>query len=622
MIPALGVCYYPEHWPKEIWAEDARRMVEAGLTYVRIGEFGWSKMEPTPGTLDWSWLDRAIDVLAAAGLKIVLGTPTATPPRWMLDKWPDMLACDAQGRPRTFGSRRHYCHSHEGYKTEAMRITRLMGERYGRDARVTAWQIDNEYGCHDTVLSYSAAARTAFRDWLGQHYQSPEALNSAWGNVFWSMGYGDIGQIDLPNLTVTQPNPAHDMAFRRFASDQVVAWNRAMVNVLRPLTKAPLIHNYMGRETDFDHWQMGQDLDVASWDSYPIGFLSDRIEASPEHKRRFLRQGDPDFQAFHHDLYRGVGQGRMWVMEQQPGPVNWAPWNPAPLPGMVRLWGLEAIAHGAEVVSFFRWRQMPVAQEQYHAGLLFPDSTDAPGLGDVRQLSKDLDALGHVEPTPGDVAIVFDYASEWASKVLPQGADYSYFRLVFSAYRALRRAGLNVDIVSPLHRDFADYGFVLVPGLVNLPDALVGALAQTPSIFGPRTGLATPELGQKVPAGPNLPGLDLHVRATESLPPDCGMPVNWGSIEHWMEHTSGTAPAPLRKPDGAPLIAGNDGTYYLTGWPDDRLWDHIVSWIADVCSQALDPQPGAQRKRKARQHVFTFDYSAESSAPKASWSSS
>jgi hypothetical protein len=94
----LGTCYYPEHWPEEIWAEDAARMAALGLTWVRIGEFAWSRLEPEPGRYDWAWMDRAFDVLTGAGLKVVLGTPTATPPRWMLDRLPDMLAVDADGR--------------------------------------------------------------------------------------------------------------------------------------------------------------------------------------------------------------------------------------------------------------------------------------------------------------------------------------------------------------------------------------------------------------------------------------------------------------------------------------------------------------------------------------------
>ncbi len=165
---SLGTCYYPEHWPEEMWVDDAARMAELGLTWVRIGEFAWSRLEPEPDRFDWGWMDRAFDVLTAAGLKVVLGTPTATPPRWMLDRHPDMLAVDAEGRARGFGSRRHYCFSHEAYRSEAIRITEALADRYGRHPGLGAWQTDNEYGCHDTILSYSDAARSAFRDWLAQ----------------------------------------------------------------------------------------------------------------------------------------------------------------------------------------------------------------------------------------------------------------------------------------------------------------------------------------------------------------------------------------------------------------------------------------------------------------------
>lgn len=159
MKRTLGTCYYPEHWPRAIWEEDARRMADLGLTWVRIGEFAWKRLEPAPGDYRFDWLDDAIAVLGAAGLKVVLGTPTATPPRWMLERHPDMLALDVEGRPRKFGSRRHYCFSHVGYRTECEQIVTRLAERYGRNPHVAAWQTDNEYGCHDTTISYSDAAR-------------------------------------------------------------------------------------------------------------------------------------------------------------------------------------------------------------------------------------------------------------------------------------------------------------------------------------------------------------------------------------------------------------------------------------------------------------------------------
>ena len=192
MKRTLGVCYYPEHWPEDMWADDARRMIETGLSWVRIGEFSWSRLEPSDGVFDFAWLDLAIEVLGSAGLRVILGTPTTTPPKWICDKYPDMFAVDALGHTRGFGSRRHYCFSHQGYRAEARRITEVLAKRYARNPHVAAWQVDNEYGCHDTVLSYSNAARIGFRAWLANKYQSIDALNRAWGNVFWSMEYGSF----------------------------------------------------------------------------------------------------------------------------------------------------------------------------------------------------------------------------------------------------------------------------------------------------------------------------------------------------------------------------------------------------------------------------------------------
>ena len=249
-------------------------MVDMGLSRVRIGEFAWSRIEPAPGQFDWGWLDRAVETLHAAGLGIIMGTPTATPPKWLTDRHPEILAVDSGGRPRKFGSRRHYCFSSPVYAEQSARIVDAMAQRYGVHPAIVAWQTDNEYGCHDTVLSYSDAAAEAFRYWLAAKYGEVSALNAAWGNVFWSMEYRHFAEIDLPNLTVTEPNPAHVLDFRRFSSNQVVRYNRMQADILRAASSGrDIIHNFMGFFTDFDHHVVGADLDVASWDSYPLGFL-------------------------------------------------------------------------------------------------------------------------------------------------------------------------------------------------------------------------------------------------------------------------------------------------------------------------------------------------------------
>ncbi len=614
MTRSLGVCYYPEHWPEDVWPQDAARMTEAGLTWVRIGEFAWSRLEPALGQPDFGWLDRAIAVLGAAGLKVVLGTPTATPPRWMLDRHPDMLAVDAQGHPRKFGSRRHYCFSHGGYLAECKRIVTLLAERYGSNPHVAAWQTDNEYGCHDTIHSYSDAARSAFRDWLADKYQSTEALNRAWGNVFWSMDYAHFDQIDLPNLTVTEPNPAHVMDFRRFSSDQVVAFNRAQIDIIRRHSSAPIAHNYMGRITEFDHWAVGADLDIASWDSYPLGFLSDRLEADAAHKAAFLRQGDPDFQAFHHDLYRGVGRGRWWVMEQQPGPVNWAPYNPAPLPGMVRLWTWEAFAHGAEAVCYFRWRQAPFAQEQMHAGLLRPDSGPAPGLAEAAQVARELTDAPEQGCAPGDVALVFDYESAWAWTTQPQGADFDYFRLCFAWYRALRRLGLNIDIIPPDTKDLAPWRLVLAPGLFTLSDRLRAELPSCPGavVLGPRANARTRDFTIPVPLPPDLPGLDARVTRVQSLPPGAAeMLDNGGRFVHWVEDIETTAETPIKRRDGSPALIRHGAMQYLAGWPDDTTLADILRNICTEQGIATLDLPPQLRLRDSGGRRYIFNHGAE-----------
>ena len=604
MKRTLGVCYYPEHWAETVWASDAKRMVDSGLSWVRIGEFSWAKIEPEPGKFEWEWLDRAIETLGSSGLQIVLGTPTATPPRWMLDKHPDMLAHNSSGIIRKFGSRRHYCFSHGGYREEARRITCLMAERYGKEPNIAAWQTDNEYDCHDTATSYSQNALKAFQDWCAQRYQSPDALNSAWGNVFWSMEYNSFNQIELPNQTVTEPNPSHVLAFRRFTSDQVVLFNRVQCDEIRKHSNAPIIHNFMGRITSFDHYDVGADLDISSWDSYPLGFLLDRVGASANDKVHFLRQGDPDFQAFHHDLYRSTSTGRWWVMEQQPGPVNWAPWNPAPLPGMPRLWTLEAFAHGAETVCYFRWRQAPFAQEQMHAGLLQPDSKAAPALDDVTQVANELKKFQNVGTTKAQVALIFDYDSAYAWETQPQGKDFDYFNLVFDCYRALRRAGWSVDVV-PKTVDPTTYKITFAPGLLTVPTTLKGGLI----VAGPRAGSKTEELTISTESNPGIPGLKTKITYVESLPPFAPMTLSGGgAFEKWREAIETQDRVILQLEGGEPAAIRAGDIIYLAGWPDPSAWRRLLVKLAQEKNLPIMDLPKEIRIRDTETHRFWFNY--------------
>lgn len=615
----LGCCYYPEHWPEERWAEDARRMTAMGLSRVRIGEFAWSRIEPEPGRYDWGWLDRAVETLHGAGLGIIMGTPTATPPKWLVDAMPAMIAIDETGRPRRFGSRRHYCFSHAGYRAEAARIVQAMAERYGAHPGVVMWQTDNEYGCHDTVMSYSAAALAGFRLWLAERYASIDALNAAWGNVFWSMEYRSFDEIDLPNLTVTEANPAHRLAFRRYCSGQVAVFNAMQVEIIRAAAPGrDITHNFMGFFTEFDHHQVGAQIDLATWDSYPLGFL-EQFRFSDADKQAYARQGHPDIAAFHHDLYRGCSAGRWGVMEQQPGPVNWARYNPAPLPGMVRLWTLEAAAHGAELVSYFRWRQAPFAQEQIHAGLLRPDSADAPAADEVRAAARDLAGLGPLGAPPRSVALLFDYQADWVTGIQPQGAGQSALWHAFDWYSALRSLGLDVDIVSP-DAPLDGYAMAVVPCLPIVEETLVGRLAcfAGPVVIGARSGSKTVDLSipAALPPGALQQLIPLAVTRVSTLRPGMteqggetdGAP--WG-IQRWIEDVEGEAEVALATGGGRPVLLRHGHVRYLAAQPDAALLHQLMEQVAREAGLPTLALPPGVRTRRIGRMLFVFNYAAE-----------
>ena len=611
----LGVCWYPEQWPESWWQDDVRRMAAMGLTRVRIGEFAWSRLEPEPGRFDWAWLDSVLGLLHAHGLGAILGTPTATPPKWLVDSMPDMLAVDAQGRPRRFGSRRHYCFSHEGYRAESRRITTEVARRYGRHPAVVAWQTDNEYGCHDTVVSHSAAALQAFRTWLAARHGDIGALNRAWGTVFWSAEYRSFDEVDLPSLTVTEPNPAHSLDFQRFSSDQVLAFNREQVDILRAHSPGrDITHNAMGFVTSFDHHALGRDLDVVTWDSYPLGFL-EQSWFDDAVKRSYARQGHPDIAAFHHDLYRGCGRGRFAVMEQQPGPVNWAARNPAPLAGMVRLWTLEAMAHGAEFLAYFRWRQAPFAQEQMHAGLLRPDRVDDVGAHEARAAARDIARLAIASAATGtaaraQAALVFDYESVWVTDIQPQGAGFSALRQAFEWYSTLRGLGLDIDILPP-DAPLEGYPLVVVPCLPILPQGFVDRLAASGAevLVGPRSGSKTAQFA--IP--PDLPPGDLQrlvplkVTRVESLRPGIAAPP----ARDWLEHCETSLGPEARLADGQGFLWRAGRVRYLAATLERDALTRVLGAVADKAGLATIELPEGLRLRRHHGLVFAFNHAAE-----------
>lgn len=614
-----GVCYYPEHWPESQWAKDAQHMRKLGLSVVRIGEFAWSKLEPTANNYQFEWLDRAIETLHDAKLDVILGTPTATPPAWLTAGNADMLAVDENGSTREFGSRRHYCFSSQPYRAECERIVTMLAQRYGAHPAISAWQTDNEFGCHSTSISYSAAALKAFQQWCEQTYLRIDALNEAWGNVFWSMEYNDFSQIGLPVGTVTESNPAHRLAYWRFSSAQIKSFNQLQVDIIRQ--HAPgrdIVHNFMGNFVEFDHFDVADDLDVASWDNYPLGFLT-RDGTNAEDQHTYFRTGHPDSSSFHHDLYRACGKGRMWLMEQQPGPVNWAPYNPAPLPGMVRLWGWEAFAHGAEVVSYFRWRQAPFAQEQMHAGLCLPNGDEDDAAVEVKVLSDEIKLVEHIDHKMqvADVALVFDYAGDQAARIQqPEGQHYDPLVFAQRIYSATRQLGVAVDVVST-QADLSHYKLILLANCSVSDATLASRLKKTNAhiMLFPRSGSKTSEcsIPEQLPPGAFQQLIDIRVSRVESLPRSIEMITdNKSTTIDWRERVEADFAAQDVFEDGWGFHYMQDRTHYINACPDQAtLLKLIAARLSECRLEHMDLGPGL-RVTKRGKLAFAFNYGPKS----------
>jgi beta-galactosidase len=616
----LGVCYYPEHWPESMWKDDAARMKALGIDRVRIAEFAWSRIEPAPGEYNWDWLDRAIDVLADAGLKVVMCTPTATPPKWLIDRHPDILPIGADGRPRAFGSRRHYDFSSPSFFEASQKICTAVAERYGKHPAVAFWQTDNEFGCHNTVVSYSPAALQRFRGWLKHRYGTIDALNTAWGTVFWSMEFRSFDEIDLPVGTVTEAHPTHRLDYRRFASDEVVRYNRMQTEIIRAHSpQRPVAHNFMQLFTEFDHYKVAADLDIATWDSYPLGALEEQW-FDPSIKSKWLRTGHPDFASFNHDVYRGMSKLPFWVMEQQPGPVNWAHWNPAPLPGMVRLWSWEAFAHGAGCVSYFRWRQAPFAQEQMHAGLNTPDNRLDMGGAEASVVAKEIEQVleaGGESSVSTKVALVWDYEAKWLFEIHPQGADFHYPRFAFEYYSALRSLGLDVDVI-PVDAPLDGYKMIVVPPLPVVPadfaDRLAASGAQV--VLGPRTGSKTVNLTipAALPPGEGIAKLiPIRVWRVESMRPNVTEKVDQrGEARHWRDfiETNNGVQIEASFADGHPAIVRSGSVLYLASLFDETLTQDIFLNVAKAAGLDAAPLPDGIRISRRGGLTYVFNYNA------------
>jgi beta-galactosidase len=487
--PRLGVDYYPEQWPRDRWQVDAGLMADAGLSVVRIAEFAWSRLEPRQGAFELDWLDEVIGILAAAGLDVILGTPTAAPPAWLIEQHPEILPVRGDGWVQRFGHRRHYCPNQPAMLAASDRVVRALAQRFGSDERVSAWQIDNELGGR----CYCDICRVAFHDWLAERYESLSVLNEAWGSAFWSQEYSAWSQIPLPDATPVAdpgafgfrrnaPNPGLALDFRRFSSDSLIEFLKRQVRVLRESCdpRQLITHNLMGfRFPEIDYRELAAEIDVVSWDNYPV------LDTT----RRWTNP------ALAGDAMHGLKQAPVWVLEQQVGPLGWELVR-SPRLGEFRLLSWQAIAHGAELLCYFRWRTARFGTEQHWHGVLDANGQVGRKYDELRALATELESVKGMLDGVGqtaDVALLHDYDARFALQVQPTNPSLAYEETVHTHYEALRRLGLGVAVLL-LGADLSRYRIVVAPSLYVIDESTAAALAAYVEaggvlVLAPRTGL-------------------------------------------------------------------------------------------------------------------------------------
>lgn len=447
----FGVDYYPEHWPEERWPLDARMMAETGINTVRLAEFSWVKLEPRPGEFHFDWLDRAIAVFEAASIRVILGTPTATPPKWLCDQHPDLYPVNFEGKVQGFGIRRHYCPNNPVYRDHSVRIATALADRYGTHPSVVAWQIDNEFG----EQCYCDRCRTAFQRWLEKKYGTIDALNAEWGTVFWSQTYAAWSEVVVPLAykevwSHLNHNPGLGLDYFRFCSDSYVDYQELQAAAVKQRSPAPVTHNLMVQFAEIDYFDLARDLDVVALDNYPL--LAWRRRPSTQ-------------TAMALDHTRCLKDKNFWMMEQQSGPCGWATIGDTPQPGQIRLWTWQTVAHGAEAVIYFRWRACLFGREQYWYGVLDHDGVPRRRHREVKEVGAELTRLSDLivgATSPAEVALVKSYDNLWSHRITPHNSKFDYNGQLIAWYDALSYHQHTVDVTGA-HADFGRYRAVFLP---------------------------------------------------------------------------------------------------------------------------------------------------------------
>lgn len=457
----LGVDYYPDQTPEQLWEEDARMMSEAGMTNVRVAEFAWSLMEPSEGKFDFDWLKRSVGILHKHGIAVILGTPSAAPPPWLTEKYPEILMVNSEGMTVHPGGRRFTCPSNRTYRRLSLTIATEMARNFADTSGVIGWQIDNEFTLQQFGRCYCKYCREGFQDWARQKYRTLDSLNQKWGTAFWSQIYTDWRQIPVPLPSNGPPNPGLALDYDRYQSYANASFAGDQLVMLRK--QCPhhfLTTNSVGAPFDtLNLRELYADLDFVSDDNYP-GFAAMFMQGEITPEKLAVAN------AIGHDSMRSVKGGKPYlIMEEQSGKAGQQSFSPQPHPGELRLWAFQAVAHGAMGVNYFRWDTARFGAEQYWHGLLNHDRSKSPGFDEISRTVKDMKSLGRdiLESSyVAETALSFDQDSDWALQIQPGHAKLTYREQLMKWYGAVAGTNTGTDLVH-LDENLSKYKAVFAP---------------------------------------------------------------------------------------------------------------------------------------------------------------